>query len=171
MVANIATLDLTQQRLKLTPALVGGADEVWTQDALIKSMALEGLLDVSFESDEPTNIRKLWYDRGAPPTGNAGVLKRYDEDLEEWVALTPATYRDYVLTVGRQRWFFTSEFEVGQVRPADDEVLIGDYWEHDTGNDNELSIYRQLSPDNYAWVDLTGGTFDEDALIVDGGTP
>jgi hypothetical protein len=160
-----ATVDLTRQRVKLSSTLFGSADECWLPDGVIKSLALEGLLDVSFEPNEPTNYRRLWFDMGNPPTGNMGILKIWDADQELWVRLTPQLYNIYIQTVGRQRWWYTSKLSVGTVRPPDHEVIIGDFWEHDTApNDNELSIWRQLGPNNLAWVDLTGGGLDPVAV-------
>lgn len=163
MTVNYANVDITQQRLRITPIIFGGAEEAWMSDVHAKDLALQGILDISFEADEPTNVRKLWFDVGNPPTGNHGRLKRYDEDLDAWVNLTPSGFKTWLDVSGRQRWWYTSALGTAD-RPPDAEVLIGDFWEHDTGTDNELSIYRKLGTGNYAWVDLTGGEINEDVL-------
>jgi hypothetical protein len=163
MTLPFATVDITRQRVQLSSTLFGSANECWLPDGVVKSLALEGLLDVSFDPSEPTNYRRLWFDFGNPPTGNMGTLKIWDADLEQWIKLTPQLYNVYIQTVGRQRWWFTSKLGTA-VRPPDNEVLLGDFWEHDAGADNELSIWRQLGPGNTAWVDLTGGGIDPAAI-------
>ena len=41
MTISYATINLTTQRLKITPALFGGVEEGWQQDFMIKENILE----------------------------------------------------------------------------------------------------------------------------------
>lgn len=166
MLYPFSAIDLTRQLVRLTINPSTGACEGWFTDLLIKGLSLIGMLDVSFETDEPSNTRKLWFDAGQPPTGVRGILKVYDPDLEEWVPLTPTNFHLYEQRLARAAWWYTSELAVGQDRPPDDQVQPGDFWEHDTGLDNEVSMYRQTAPGQYQWIDLTGGEVDEAFVLV-----
>lgn len=161
-----SAIDLTRQLVKLTVNPSTGASEGFFTDLLIKGLSMIGWLDVSFETDEPSNTRKLWFDAGQPPTGNRGILKVWDPDLEEWVPMTPARWYLYETRLTRAAWWYTSKLAVGQTRPPDAEVFPGDYWEHDVGNDNEVSLRRQTAPGQYQWVDITGGDIDQATVVI-----
>lgn len=167
MLYPFSAIDLTRQLVKMSANPNTGATEAWFTDLMIKGFSLIGLLSVSFETDAPSNYRKLWFDAGQPPTGVRGVLKVYDPDLEAWVPLTPQNYHLYETRLTRAAFWYTSELAAGTYRPPADEAQVGDYWEHDTGGDNELSILRQTAPGQYQWVDITGGELDQ-AYVIDG---
>lgn len=170
-----SAIDLTRQLVKLTVNPSTGASEGFYTDLLIKGLSLIGWLDVSFETDEPSNTRKLWFDAGQPPTGNRGILKVWDPDLEEWVPMTPARWYLYETRLTRATVWYTSKLLAAQslgpemaatVRPPDAEAFPGDLWEHDVGADNEISMYRQTAPGQYQWVDMTGGDVDQATIVI-----
>lgn len=159
-----ASVDIALQRVRLTSNVLTGAAEAWFTDLFSRGLSTLGLVDISFEANAPTNIRKLWFDAGVPVGGAPGILKKYDSDLDAWIKITPTGFISFLSIAGRPIVWKTSTLAVGLTRPPDNEVLFGDLWEHDTGTDNELSIWRDLGVGNQAWVDLTGGYFDQSVI-------
>jgi hypothetical protein len=155
-------IDITKQLLRLTTHPTSGADQTWFTDALCRGMNWLGLLDISFETDEPSNPRKMWFDAGNPPTGAPGVLKVYDDNLDDWVPLTRTNLYLYDSRLARARIWKTSELGTA-LRPPDAEVMLGDEWHNDVGA-QWLAHYIQIAPKVHVWITKTGGEIAISAL-------
>jgi hypothetical protein len=169
-----ATVDLTRQRMQVTPlpgAIPQLPVEIWCQDAFVRSQWLAGMLRISFESNQPTNVRALWYDMGNPPTGLPGTLKRWDVYNQIWVPLTPDGFIDYMSVVARAKFWK----QAMALDPAPADALPMDWW---LTTDNRLSMFIPYGPGLQFWMDVTGAAIDVTALInlinsprpIDGGT-
>ena len=160
MTITLPTVDLTRQALKLVSRSIGGADEVWADDALIDALARQGIISVSLEGAEPSNTRKLWYDRREVPTGKPGTLKRWDDALGAWVKLTADGFLYWETTAGRAKWWYASKYI-----PVEGEVLPGDYLVNDDDPaDMAISLYYYDSATVASWHDVTGGGIARGAL-------
>lgn len=164
MIWPFSHLDITRQRVVLTVNALTGAFEGWFTDLLCKALDWLGLVEISFETVEPSNTRKLWLDQGATPTGAPSVLKVYDPDLDAWIKLTRSTYHLYESRLARPVVWLTSDFVTGQVRPPDAEVKVGDEWHHNVGGTHWFAHRSQLAPGQQAWLMMSGGAIDSNAL-------
>lgn len=146
------TVDLNRQRALLTP-YPGSREqntEVWLQDALVRVFHLLGLERVQFDDDPPSDTRWPWYDRGSPSTGQPGVLKLWDAVAEEWVKITPASYK-----------LFSSRTISNYTYLQDDPPLApneGDRWVIES--EGRIYLWLPVSATEYAWLDISGAPFD-----------
>ncbi len=151
---NLTTVDLERQRVRLTD-FIGLGSDVWLQDAVIKALTANGIIDCHFSDTPPSSTRKLWLHYAQPATGARGTLKRYDTTTDTWVPMTALEFTTFLNVSARPTIYFQAATPVDPMR--------GDYWWH-TDEDGIVSIYMPTGTGTSAWIDFNGGALDQNTL-------